>query len=104
MPEGSRGQALFVIRMHRGLTQEQVLGDLNKHLASDMSPTFFDGMEDGLEEIDAVTLNAWCEILSCSEADVANLAQNLQEGARMPEKERLREIISETEYQLWKDE
>ncbi|MEX1997583.1 MAG: hypothetical protein WEA04_02820 [Candidatus Andersenbacteria bacterium] len=102
MFEAYWGQALHVARVAARLSQDEVLTELNKRTSRVISLVLLDGMEKDIEEINAETFDAWCELLPQGKTKVLKCAQFLQQNAHRPEQELLEELRRELEYRQWK--
>lgn len=102
MLEGYWGQALLAARVAAKLSQDEVLTELNKRLGRVISLALLDGMEKGIEEIDAETFDVWCELLPQGETRILKCAQQLQQKAQLPAQELLHRARNELKYKSWK--
>lgn len=103
MFEGYLGQALHVARMATGLTQDEVLEELNKRTGRNFSLGLFDGMEKDIEEIDEETFDIWCGLFEFGKIKILKCAQGMQQDARRPEEEVIQGLLDELDYREWKD-
>lgn len=96
------GQALQLVRGLFGLSQVQVLTELNRRTGRGISPEQFDSMEKDSEDIDPSLFEVWCDLFPGGKIKILKYAQFMHDNAHRPDKELLEEALQEVEYQLWK--